>query len=266
MNARDYLQAQPLKYLPLLKYLNLYPERVTCHYADQGTSTGILLTYKTQSMPWDAANYPQTDRVFLPVASDERAAEILLNYFKDHYSLVSPAVFKFCEETTHAFFADQLSLHRVRTYLSYTSSRMVEQVNTKNVVVLQSVDDARLKLYACNGYTREEVLEHFANGAFSFAIYEGKEPVCACFIYRNFDTVWEIAAVHTLEHARRKGYARQVVASALQTVFAHGWVPRYHVDATNTASLYLAESLGLEPCLRFEHTLFDGIQAWSMRR
>jgi hypothetical protein len=32
-----------------------------------------------------------------------------------------------------------------------------------------------------------------------------------------------------------------------------GKIPRYQVDETNIASVRLAESVGLRPCLRFEH-------------
>jgi ribosomal protein S18 acetylase RimI-like enzyme len=65
--------------------------------------------------------------------------------------------------------------------------------------------------------------------------------------------VWEIGGVHTIPSARRRGLARRVVQTALATLLATGRTPRYQVEATNTASIQLAEALDLAVCLRFEH-------------
>jgi len=75
--------------------------------------------------------------------------------------------------------------------------------------------------------------------------------------YPNFDLVWEVAGVHTHDRARRKGYARRVVRTALWHILREGHIPRYHVEGVNHASIHLAEGLGLQPCLHFTHYLYQ---------
>ena len=55
--------------------------------------------------------------------------------------------------------------------------------------------------------------------------------------------------MNTANSARRKGYARRVVQTALAHVLEMGRIPRYHVEDVNTASHQLAQGLGLKPCL-----------------
>ena len=124
--------------------------------------------------------------------------------------------------------------------------------------IVRELDDTHADLYARNGYTSSELEHYFADGAQSFSIYEGLQPVCSCFVFRNFGAVWEIAGLHTLENTRRKGYARQVVVATLDSLLKTGRVPRYQVESDNAASTQLAESLGLTCCLRFEHFLSPG--------
>lgn len=107
-----------------------------------------------------------------------------------------------------------------------------------------------------NGYSHDEVTADFAKGAILFSLYDGDRLLAHCMTYSNFDSVWEVAGVHTAAPSRRKGYARRVVQTALGHVLRAGRIPRYHVEDINRASHQLAQGLGLQPCLFFTHYIY----------
>jgi ribosomal protein S18 acetylase RimI-like enzyme len=59
--------------------------------------------------------------------------------------------------------------------------------------------------------------------------------------------------LRTIPEAQRRGYAQEVVQTALHAVQMRGFWPRYVVEKNNVPSIRLAE--GLRPCLHFEHYL-----------
>jgi ribosomal protein S18 acetylase RimI-like enzyme len=261
IDALAFLNTDPLRHLPHLKYLHLYPENMDCYGVEAGDGQGVLISYDKQLLSWDRTTYPQADRVFMPVATTPAAARALLDHLLNHYSIEQPAVFKFCDDTTRTVFAQTLPQHFIRAFASYTGDHISPRSDCDDVVISARPETACLEIFAQNGYTADEMQRYFDAGASSFAIYENAEPVCACFIYHNFGPVWEVAGLHTRDSARRRGYARRVTSTALQTILSRGDVPRYHVEMTNTASIQLAESLGLTPCLRFEHYMTWGTDA-----
>ncbi|MEO8607300.1 MAG: GNAT family N-acetyltransferase [Chloroflexota bacterium] len=255
--AIAYLEADRLRHLVHLKFLHLYPDVVGGMYAKVGGETAILLDYPTQTASKDASSYPDAQQIYLPVASGEAAARCLIAQIQQS----APAHFavKFCDPLTRDLFLNTFGLQYARTVISYTiSARESLPPPDQSVRVVTELDDAHASLYARNEYPRGDLEHYFADGAQSFSIYEGAELVCSCFAFRNFGHVWEIAGLHTLDHARRKGYARQVVIAALDTLVKTNRVPRYQAESHNTASMQLAESLGLTCCLRFEHFLSPG--------
>lgn len=76
-----------------------------------------------------------------------------------------------------------------------------------------------------------------------------------CFVYQNFENIWEVAGVHTPETERRKGYGRMVVNSALAYLLERKLIPRYEADVLNLNSIKLAESLQMRPFLKMDHIL-----------
>jgi GNAT superfamily N-acetyltransferase len=254
--AKAFLESDRLGHLAHLKYLYLYGNRIDCFYSEYADSTGLLLSHPVTLMGWDAAVYPDADAVLLPVASDEAAAEALLNHTLSQFKPSAKLVLKFCDSWTRQLFAQAFVLHSTKTMISFTTDRFQAPVSLlDNVIVSDHFDEAQAALHFRNGYSQDELEQYFADGALSFTIYEGKQAVCSCLVYLNFDTVWEIGALHTLENARRKGYARQAVSAALVRVLADGYIPRYVAENHNMASIRLAESLGMRPCLHLEHCL-----------
>jgi ribosomal protein S18 acetylase RimI-like enzyme len=257
--AHAFWQTNRLRYLVPLKYTHLYCDVVRCDCDAQGDSVGILLHYATHDIFWDAGMYPTAQHVLIPTAADEQAAQRLCQRVQEQFP-ASHLVIKFSEAYTRAVFQAAFTLHYARTLVSYTAPHIADVSQSPYqwerdaaVRLTQTPDEAIMRLYLANGYSREEIQHSFANGAVAFTLYQQGEPVCTCMAYQNFDDIWEIGGVHTLAQAQRQGYARRVVQTALAALADQQRIPRYLVDATNTASVQLAESLGLAVCLRFEH-------------
>lgn len=74
--------------------------------------------------------------------------------------------------------------------------------------------------------------------------------------FPNTPEIHEIGSLHVRADARRAGHARALLGSALADLHARQLKIRYVVDATNTASIALAEAAGLQLQLRLEHWVF----------
>lgn len=255
LQAQAYFRTNPLKYLVHLKYMHLYRDIMTCTVLEHRRKLAVLLRYPANRVMWDSAAYPTAEQVFLPAAADDEMAKRLLELVQRTLPSDNPQVIKFCEPDTEALFQQHLPLEFLRLLISYTSAPNAHYGPATNVTIESHPRKSCIAFYVDNGYSPTEISHYFANGAVAFSIYDDDQPLCTCMTYQNFDNVWEIGGVHTLEHARRKGYARQVVQTALSHVLKQGNIPRYQVEATNIPSVRLAESLGLQPCLYFKHYL-----------
>ncbi|MCL2834867.1 MAG: GNAT family N-acetyltransferase, partial [Treponema sp.] len=85
------------------------------------------------------------------------------------------------------------------------------------------------------------------------SIPAGSIPASTCIIFPATKNIWEIGAVHTAEPYRRHGYAKQVAAAAVNYIIGMGKRPDYMAENTNTASIHLAQNLGLRKILEIEH-------------
>jgi predicted GNAT family acetyltransferase len=225
-----------------------------CHYFNDSGAIGVLLRYPVQRVSWDKSYYPQSEDVLLPVASNRAAGRTLAQYVLETIPNRVPIVMKFCDPQTKAGFSDLFTLELARTFLSYSTFERLADPGD-DVIISQTLNEKCRTMYISNGYSPSEVDQHFNEGARSLTLYEFQEPICTCFVFHNFETIWEIGGVHTLEPARRKGYGRKVVQKAVNLLLDQGCIPRYQVDETNTPSVQLAESIGMKSGLRFEHLL-----------
>lgn len=255
--AQAFFRTNPLKYLVHLKYMHLYGDSLTCEVIEQGDQTAVLLRYPSGRVVWDALAYPTAEQVFLPAASDAAMAALLLEQMRDSGLLERSHVIKFCEAETEVVFKRVLAVDFARSLTSYTSPADVHFEPDAEVRIEQQPSEAHMAAFMENGYSREEVAADFAKGAVLFSLYDGDNLLAHCMNYPNFDDVWEVAGVHTHAAARRKGYARRVVQTALAHVLGAGRIPRYHVEDVNRASHQLAQGLGLQPCLHFTHYVYS---------
>lgn len=255
MDATTYLKSDLMRHLVHLKYLHIYADALNVHVANTETGAvgGVMLAHRTEVVFWDADAYPDSEFVLLPTATTVEAAEALLTIAQRQYSDVQNLVLKFCDDLTRTVFAHAFDLRYAKATLSFTCDSCQPDDSLDDVIIAHRGDDTLAALYARNGYTRAAVDQFFADGALAFTIYADSDPACSCLVYRNFEQVWEIGGLHTVEWARHRGYARRVVQKALLTLLKAERIPRFQAEESNTASIRLAESLGMAQCLRFEH-------------
>jgi predicted GNAT family acetyltransferase len=255
--AQAFFRTDPLKYLVHLKYMHLYGDSMTCRVLERDRQRAVLLRYPTGRVVWDTTAYPMAELVLLPAAETPAMAEVLLHEMRQNGLLERCQVIKFCEADTEALMVDRLKLEFARALRSYTSGDDVHYEPHPDVRIESQPSEAHIAAFVANGYSASEIDGYFKNGTTLFSIYDGRELLSSCMTYQNFDEVWEVAGVHTHASARRKGYARQVVQTALWHLLKVGRIPRYHVEMLNTASIQLAEGLGLRPCLQFTHYVYQ---------
>lgn len=247
-----YLTQNTLKHIVHLKMLSVYPQHIESHYFTDGSAAGLLLLLPTSVTTYDAVTYPETQYVVLIAADTPSVTEQMLDYIPTTCNLV----FKFIDSQDRAVIEKRYPLRRVTSFLSYTCSAQARFSHSKEVIISEQVDERLLPLYRQSGRKAEEIEGYFKSAqAISFAVYEHKKPVSVCLAYQNYGKIWEIGMLYTLNQARRKGYARQIVETALSVLLANGYTPRYQMNEMNLASKELAERVGLNKFLTTEHYL-----------
>lgn len=255
--VRAYLERDLLQNVVPLKMLAAYSHGIEAFHAQVGEDEGVLLLLETAVFPFDAATYPAYDKIVL-IASDSPAVTSLLS---QHIPAHKNLVFKLCREDDKEVIAQQISVQRKTAYLSYTiPSSSTSQKSSpswpihENVIISKEWDARLMPLYAQIDYTQEEVQGFFATDrTWNFAVFDEREPICACLAYKNYQSIWEIGALYTQPTYRQQGLAQLVVETAVSTLLAHNLIPRYQVWEENIASRKLAEKLGLELFLTTTH-------------
>jgi RimJ/RimL family protein N-acetyltransferase len=249
-----YLSQNTLKHIVHLKMLSAYSQDIESHYFTDGSATGVLFLLPTIVTTYDALTYPETQYVVLIAADAPSITGQMLDYIPTTCNLI----FKFIDPQDRAVIEDRYPLKRVTSFLSYTGSGQARFCHSKQVLISEQVDEKLLPIYRQSGYKAEAIKGYVKSGrAISFALYENKKPVSVCLAYQNYGQIWEIGMLYTVNQARRKGYARQIVETALSTLLANGYIPRYQMDEANLASKELAERVGLHKFLTTEHYLMS---------
>jgi ribosomal protein S18 acetylase RimI-like enzyme len=115
-----------------------------------------------------------------------------------------------------------------------------------------------LALYRTQDHRPDWLLPLLANGrAFTCLIGSGDDPVSVCFAFESYGKVWEIGGVVTRPDQRGRGLGARVVGAALDELARRGLLARYQVHEENTASIRLAEALGMRLLLRLTHYLHE---------
>jgi GNAT superfamily N-acetyltransferase len=246
-----YLKTDPFKYIVHLKMIDAYREHIIWHADQVGDQIGVMLLLPTKVSPFDAKTYPTSDWVVLLAASNPAVADQLVQ----HLPCQSNLIFKLVDDLSKAAVFRLFPAKRITAFISYTTHGDVFLADP-DVVVSTELDERLLPCYQANGYTLPELLHFFRQGALSFSLYAG-EPRATCLVFKNYEQIWEIGGVYTAPAYRRQGLAKRVVATAINTLLNQGKIPRYQMVETNTASLELAENLGLERFVTTEHYLYN---------
>ncbi|GAK54962.1 GCN5-related N-acetyltransferase [Candidatus Vecturithrix granuli] len=251
VEVKSYLNTNAFHYIVHLKMIHAYSEHIVCYYEHHKGQKGVVLLVPTPVVPFDARTYPNSAFIVLLAATDRDVLYQIIRYIPPTENLV----FKLVDDTTKEVICQQFPSTRVTAYVSYTA--YTQAFHQHAAVVASSMLDVRLlPYYHANGYTPDEMNQYFEQGAMSFTLYDHAHPLSTCFTFQNYERIWEIGGVYTDPAHRGKGYARMVVETALQTLMARQYVPRYQVAETNISSIRVAETLGLTPGVITEHFFY----------
>jgi GNAT superfamily N-acetyltransferase len=171
-------------------------------------------------------------------------------------------VFKLASETDRLVVAEEFPLERRTAYLSYTSSGAA--VSDPGIKIGVDAAEAPFHMFAEQGHSAEWLGPLLQSGrAFTCVLEQSGEALSACFAFQVDGAVWEVGGVYTHPDERGKRLAFRVVQSALGELARRGHVPRYQVAEDNTASIRLAETLGMTRYLTLTHYLSQSRAAWE---
>lgn len=250
----DYLRRDMLTNIVPLKMLTAYGKDMQGYYAAEGEQAGALLLLPTQVSSYDRKTYPNTDYVALLSGNEPAVLQKLLV----HLPRGCKVVFKLVNDRQLAAVQAAFPVRRITSFVSFTSRPGDRFKRYPGVQAAEWVQPGLYEMFAAQGHSREEVEPYFGSGGgLSYALYGDGVPLAACFAYCNYGRVYEIGGVYTRPEERRKGYARQVVETAIDVVVEKGLIPRYQVHEKNEASIRLAETVGLVRFLTTEHWLME---------
>ena len=249
----EFLHRDPLRNIVHLKVLSTYAKHVRSFYFTDGDEDGVLFLLPTKVTTYESVTYPETEFVVYVTSVSPHITALMLDTIPTDYNLI----FKFTSAADSDVFKQHLPLQRYTGFLNYTCAADRLFTPSKDVVISKQLDKRLLPLFHQNGYQSTEIETYFAMGKImSFTIFENGEPVSTCLAYENYGPVWEIGMVYTAEAARRKGYGRVVVETAVSTLLKHKHIPRYQMDEKNLPSKALAERIGLQWFMTTEHYLY----------
>ena len=248
-----YLRRDPLKHILHLKMLMHHGHLVEITHVVEGSAEGILLLFPTTALSYDQHHYGDYALVAMPVADSPQ----MLGELLDHIARAG-VVFKVLQDADEALIAARFVGARVRVFLNFTSADAAAFRPDPDVVFSTQLNVGLVEALGRNGYTPAELARFLADGGKALAITEDGQPVSVGMIYRNFEHIWELAALFTHPSARRKGYSARIVRTALHTLHQLGYTPRYVVDDANAPSIKLAETVGLKRFLTVIHYAASG--------
>jgi RimJ/RimL family protein N-acetyltransferase len=241
-----FLKTDLFKYVVHLKMLDAFAGEMRWY----GEPGGVALLLPTAVNPYDAHTYPDSDWIVFLAASDDETAGRLVQRLPRRERLV----FKLVDDLTQTAVLRDFPARRVTGFVSYTLREAAFPFDP-DVMVSRELDARLLPCFEANGYTRPELERCFSQGSLSFSRFAADTgvPLATCFVFKNYEQIWEIGGVHTVPAYRRQGLARCVVAAAARELLSQGRIPRYQVKETNLASIGLAENLGMRPFVTTQH-------------
>jgi hypothetical protein len=244
----DLLQRDPLRHIVTLKMINSYGDQMTFDVKKSGDSWGILSKLPVRVSEYDRKTYPDADFIILIDGVPEIDKRNLVDDLPDGTYIV-----KTYDETVKEHLEMRYGARRVNSFLSYTAKCAPSLPTNFDVEESFDLDGETLSFFQHNGYEESELIRFFQQRAKWFGIRRGSVLVSGCFVFQNFDTLWELGGVFTLPAYRRQGYAKVNVLSALRYLLSNNYTPRYLVKWDNKQSIQLAESFGFEPFLTIDH-------------
>lgn len=248
----EYLKTDSFKHLSTLKYLTLYRDKLTMSLLEERNNWAILVTIPTEILSYDTATYPYANKaIFINGTSEQLIYRLLDTLPENNYIL------RLNEDMNLLDLKNRFKIKNGNSFVSYSCSTFEDYAANSIVLSSTHITDETVNIIMNNGYSEKEIKKYFDSGSVWFGVKINDKIQSVCFIYQNYNNIWEIAGVHTLETERNKGYARIVVTSAIAYLLKNNLVPRYEADARNTNSIKLAQSLKMKEFLRINHFLLS---------
>jgi ribosomal protein S18 acetylase RimI-like enzyme len=269
--SRDELQAfleeDELRHITPLKMLLLYGDALNVHPIHTNDELAYVLTMPRAASHWASEHYPSVSYVVHVAlrshASDALiaavAARILVNTGGEAFVVVT--VESRLVAALQASVDPRTPLTYRLAFLTFVpNAGMTAEIrdtttgSTRNACHSQIPHEARELLATHNIASEQELATIFADGhARCWLRYVGDEVVAVLITFANSKSLHELGSLHVRPNARRKGHAQALVQAALSDLCERGLGVRYAANATNEASIALAQKSGLRLALRSEH-------------
>ncbi len=245
---RSLLESDLLRHIVTLKVISSNSKSASTRLIQNADQWGLLTMLPTVDSNWDMANYPKSNVVALIDGNNADHKLTLLNEIP-----MASAVIKTYDEMIISCLKSS-GATKATSFTSFTDSGNTT-VSEKAEIVEKSSGLGReaCVLLSHNGYSYHELSLHFSKGATWFGIRMHGKLVSVCFVYRNYQKVWEIAGVYTTNEFRKHGFAKLAVTAAMQFLRDREKIIRYQVQEGNLASFELARSVGLVEYLSLCH-------------
>lgn len=248
--AIELLRCDPLRHIVTLKMLTLYGERVDLRFVAESGDWALMSLLPTNLSEYDLRAYATTRFVVL---IDGNSAALKLRLFDALPR--ADIVLKTYDDAVKRHVTQHLAGEPIAGFTSFTATPGLTLRACDSSLESSTLSEAESLIFGQLGYSMHELEKCFDDGGRWFGSRKNGTLVSACFVYRNFDSVWEIAGVFTDPNHRRQRFATTVVTAALKYLLELQRKPRYQVPNTNTASTQLARSIGLQEFLRVDHFL-----------
>ena len=246
------LNADVLKNLSTLKYLAIYRDHADVQLVEESDEWAVLAAFPTSILSYDTATYPKArTAIFLNGSTDRLKHRLLDSLRPDSY------VLRLNEKLDLSVHGNKFAVSPGNAYVSFTCS-LLNSLPVEPGVQPNSVPTSEaVEMFGRNGYTQKDMDAYFDRGARWFGLKIDGYLASACFVLENYENVWEIAGVHTLESQRRRGCASIVVRSALGYLLQRSLTPRYEAEEKNVASIGLVQKLSMKEFLTVRHFLLE---------
>jgi ribosomal protein S18 acetylase RimI-like enzyme len=269
---RAFLESDELRHITPLKMLGLFGDALTVHRVDAMHDFGYILTMPRSMSQWASAKYPDAERLVYPAlpsnASNtllESVAQSVLRLTQGKTFLVNTIDTSLIERLQRVN-DERLPLSLRVTLLTFIPPND-DTVHTRNAdypdestrYFAHIPPEAQSLLATQNSYSERELATMFADGAARCWLrFVDETPVAVLLTFANSRTLHEIGSLHVRADARRAGHAQTLVHAALRDLHNREIKARYVVEASNAASIALAERCGLGLALRAEHWISRG--------
>jgi len=250
--ALEHLNEDVLKNLSTLKYLTLYHNHAEVHLVEDAWDWAALSVFPTAILSYDTSTYPTARQALFLNGSSKTLKHGLLAALKpDHFLL------RLNEDLDLSRYQEKYKVSPGHSYISFSGFSSGTASGQARITPQDKLTPEAVAFFGRNGYTPDDLKKYYRQGAQWFGHTIDGKLVSACFVFPNYNGIWEIAGVHTLEEYRRRGFAVTVVQAALLYLLGRGLTPRYEAEQDNTASIELARCLKMKEFLTIRHFLLE---------